>query len=199
MSTYYNSSITSGEVAGIFAGIFAVIGVICFIAFVVGIFHIIGMWKILKKAGKPGWGSLIPFYNVYLLCQITGINPWWILIVIFSPILCIVPIIGSLASMAVSIYFSILLNVSLARSFGKEDAYAVGLILLAPFFYFALGIGNDEYKGENPMEDFIFKDNNSNTSNPATSSNSKTRYCSGCGTKIDDTTKFCPKCGQEVK
>ena len=27
----------------------------------------IALWKIFKKAGRPGWAALIPFYNMYVL------------------------------------------------------------------------------------------------------------------------------------
>ena len=143
-------------------------------------------------------------YNQYLLCKITGVSPWWILIVLLSPILNIIPIIGCIASMAISIYFLILLNVSLARSFGKEDSFAVGLILLAPIFYFILGIKDDNYLGEKPMNDIVFKkvSGSINNSNQQTSNNFATgedvKFCSKCGAKVDADTKFCPSCGTEM-
>ena len=28
---------------------------------------IIGMWKIFTKAGKPGWASIVPIYNIIVL------------------------------------------------------------------------------------------------------------------------------------
>ena len=37
---------------------------------------IAGLWKMYEKAGQPGWGCLIPFYNIYLMCRIAG-RPWW--------------------------------------------------------------------------------------------------------------------------
>ena len=168
---------------------------------------IIGTWKILTKANKPGWGALIPFYNEYLLCQITGVNPWWIVIVICSGFLSFIPVIGGLLSFAASIYFEILLNVSLARSFSKEDSYAVGLILLAPIFYLILGTKDNNYLGTRPMDDIVFNkinQNNNNTSNNTAnqSNNSEqtanAKYCSSCGAQITKDTKYCPSCGKEV-
>ena len=106
--------------------------------------------------------------------------------------------------MAISIYFLILLNVSLARSFGKEDSFAVGLILLAPIFYFILGIKDDSYLGEKPMDDIVFKkvSGSINNSNQQTSNNFATgedvKFCSKCGAKVDADTKFCPSCGTEM-
>ena len=42
--------------------------------------EIAGMWMVFDKAGEPGWGSLIPFYNLYLLCRIAGRPGWWFLL-----------------------------------------------------------------------------------------------------------------------
>ena len=149
----YNYSGLGALTAGLMAGF----AVMMLISLAVAVAMIIGMWKILEKGNKPGWGALIPFYNVYLLCEIVGVNPWWILIMVLSPILSIIPIIGVLAEFVVMIYFSILLNVSLARAFKKEDGFAVGLILLAPVFYLILGFGKENnYVGKNPMNDLLF-------------------------------------------
>jgi hypothetical protein len=31
---------------------------------------IAGVWKVFDKAGQPGWGALIPIYNIILLLKI---------------------------------------------------------------------------------------------------------------------------------
>ena len=153
------------EAAGaVLAGMMVFLGIIILIGLVCGIFMIITTWKVLEKGNKPGWGAIIPFYNTYLLCDMTGVNPWWILITVLSPVLNIVPVIGGLASFAVSIYFAVLLNVGLARAFKKEDGFAIGLILLPIVFYPILAFGKEnKYVGKNPMKDIIFDNiNNSN-------------------------------------
>ena len=159
--TYEYSNVDGFEaVAAVFLGaaaIFAVIGL------VIAVIMIIGQWKVLEKGNKPGWGALIPFYNTYLFCDMVGVNPWWILIVALSPILSAIPVIGSLASMAVSIYFTILLNVSIAKAFGKESGFAVGLILLPPVFWLILAFGKENnFVGKNPMKDLLFDNINKN-------------------------------------
>lgn len=197
-------------VEGVLAGFFVIIVILILIALIFGLMKIIGTWRILSKANQPGWGAIIPFYNTYLLCKISGVNPWWIVICLFSPILNVIPIVGALACGMVSIYFMILLNVSLARSFKKDDSFAIGLILLAPIFYLVLGCGNSEYEGENPMEDIVFNQisasNNKNQSKTNKKSSSDEEedkkdvsYCSNCGSKIDEFTRFCPNCGNEIK
>lgn len=186
----------------LFAGFAVVFGIIILISLAVAIVTIIGMWKVLEKGNKPGWGSLIPIYNTYLICDMVGVNPWWILIVALSPILNIIPIIGTLAQLAVSIYFTILLNVSLSRAFKKQDTFALGLIFLPPIFYLILGFGQEnKYVGKNPMRDILFDNlnENKNNSNVNEAQYEETKkYCPSCGAKMEIDTKYCPKCGKEL-
>ena len=37
---------------------------VSYTADIMGIAAIVGMWKMLEKAGEPGWAALIPFYNI---------------------------------------------------------------------------------------------------------------------------------------
>ena len=111
-------------------------------------------------------------------------------------ILSVIPVIGGLLSLAVSIYFMILLAVSTARAFGKEDAFAIGLILLPIVFYPIIGFGNAEYKGDkNPMNDFVFKKAQEVYDNKTTPAE---KYCSSCGAGMAKNAKFCPKCGKDT-
>lgn len=199
MSNYgYNDYETLGAAAGGLAvGALVFFGIILLICLVIAIVQIIATWKILVKGGKPGWGALIPVYNQYLLCDMVGVNPWWILIVFIGGLISFIPIFGSLLSFAISIYFTILLNVSLARAFGKEDSYAIGLILLAPVFYAILGFGKDKFIGQNPMEDAIMTKVKGAAANNAQTAN--TKFCTSCGGKMNSNSSFCPSCGKEVK
>lgn len=94
------------------------------------IFLIAAMWKVLTKAGQPGWGILIPIYNVYLLCKVAGKPGWWLL-------LFLIPL--------VNIVIAILLAIGIARNFGKGGGFAAGLILLPWIFYPILGFGSAQY------------------------------------------------------
>lgn len=160
------------------------------------IFMVIVKWFLFKKGDKPGWAAIIPIYSDYILCKMVGVNPWWILIVILSGFASFIPFIGSLISMAASIYFAILIGVSLARAFGKEDGFAVGLILLPIVFQAILAFGKDQYIGINPMKDIIFKNNQETTDNNVTAKN---KFCTNCGKKVETNEKFCTNCGNKIK
>ena len=62
-STYYGNDYNVDTILMIF-------GVYSIIALVVCLLQVIGMWKVFKKAGRPGWGALIPIYNMYETCKI---------------------------------------------------------------------------------------------------------------------------------
>ena len=94
---------------------------------------IIGVWKTLEKAGQPGWGGLIPIYNLYLLAQVAQKPGWWV-IMFFIPI--------------ANIVFSILLYNEIAKRFGQGVGFTIGLILLPAIFFMLLGFGNYTYKAE---------------------------------------------------
>lgn len=195
----YSNDAIGAAAGGLAAGMIIFILILVLVCLAIAIVQIIGTWKILEKGGKPGWAALVPFYNQWVLCEMVGVWPWWILIVLGCSLLTSVPLLG-LVSAAASIYFSILLNVSLARAFGKEDSYAVGLILLAPIFYAMLGFGKDEFKGQKPMNDVVMdkiRGASANSSNNA--SNKDTKFCTSCGGKMDKNSSFCPSCGKEVK
>ena len=152
--TYGNTQAVDGAGLAVFGALWLVYMLVCL---AIAVVTIIGMWKVFTKAGKEGWKSLIPVYNVYTLCEITGVSPWWILIVFVGGIVCIIPILGYLAYMAATIYFGILLAKSTANAFGKDTGFAVGLYFLAPIFFCILGFGKAKYEGAKPLNDIILK------------------------------------------
>ena len=93
---------------------------------------IVANWKIYEKAGQPGWASIIPIYNMYILLKIVGKPTWWL-------ILMIIPV--------VNIVFIIWAINMLSKSFGKDEGFTVGLLLLGFVFYPILGFGDAQYKG----------------------------------------------------
>lgn len=106
------------------------------ISLILGIITIVAMWKIFKKAGKPGWASIIPIYNSVVMFQICGMNPWLLL-------LAIIPFVNFVTAPILAI----LINVNLAKKFGKGGGFAVGLIFLNFIFTLVLAFGDSEYQG----------------------------------------------------
>ena len=104
--------------------------IIFWIALVV--IEIVALWKIFEKAGQAGWKAIIPIYNGYILLKIVGKPGWW-LILFFIPI--------------VNLVFVIWTYNMLSKSFGKDEAFTVGLILLGIVFLPILAFGNAKYSG----------------------------------------------------
>lgn len=110
------------------------IAIILLLLFALGIvvFLVASMWKIFQKAGYEGWECIIPIYNLICLLKIVG-KPWWWLFLMFIPI--------------VNWVFLIWMYNMLSKSFGKDEGFTVGLILLGFVFIPILGFGNARYEG----------------------------------------------------
>ena len=102
----------------------------------IAVISIIAMWKLYTKAGEEGWKSIIPIYNRVVLCKIVGITPYWVLVyyigtMVFSFIGAFFPA-AAFLSTAVGIYFTVVLSISLAKSFGKNEEYSIGNLEMIP-------------------------------------------------------------------
>lgn len=212
--SYYNMSSMAETIVG---GLLIFFLIIILISLAIAICTIVGQWRAFKKAGKGGWEAIIPIYNQIVLCQIVGVNPWWILIVaVGGMVLSLIPVLGPLCSLALSIYFAVLLNVSAARSFGKSDGFAAGLIFLAPIFWLILGSNKTQYVGVTPMYDVVLNfvndkfgnsannttnnmNNNSNQNMNNSTQATNIKFCTSCGYKMLNNERFCPSCGKESK
>ena len=92
---------------------------------------IVALWKTFLKAGKPGWGALIPIYNVYLLVKVAGRPGWWLL-------LYLIPI--------VNLIVHIVISLDIAKAFGKSAAFGIiGLWLFSFIGFLILGFGDAKY------------------------------------------------------
>ena len=108
------------------------LAVIWVIALLLIALMIVAMWILFKKAGKPGWAAVVPFYDQYTLYEITWGNGWRFLMLL-------IPI--------YNIVLAILTYIRLAKAFGKDEGYAVGLVFLPQVFVPMLAFGSAAYHG----------------------------------------------------
>lgn len=105
--------------------------VYCVVMIALSVVLLIAMWKLFVKAGQPGWASLIPGYNFWVVCDIAFNNNIMWFIFMFIPFLNIV-------AMFVSMY-------AIAKTFNKGTGFAI----LSIFFYVItipiLAFGKAEY------------------------------------------------------
>jgi hypothetical protein len=103
------------------------IGEVIFVVLIVA-----SLWKIFSKAGQPGWAAIIPIYNVYVMCKVAGRPGWWLLLML-------IPV--------VNLIIAIILNVDIAKRFGKGVGFAIGMIFLPFIFWPILAFGSAQYQG----------------------------------------------------
>jgi len=92
-----------------------------------------GVWKTFVKAGRPGWAAIIPVYNLYVMLDIGDNEWWWLLVIIFVPIL--------------NIYGMYKMFAGVSRAFGQGIGFALGLWFLGVVFWPLLGFGDYAYRG----------------------------------------------------
>src|SRR5438128_11682137 len=116
-------------------------------------------WAAFAKAGRPGWASIVPVYNVIVFLDIAGKPWWWVLIIFVAPfvlyflgfLLFIILLSFMIAmifyglGMAVSIgglVLSIMAAIGFARNYGYGVGFAIGLVLLPMVFLPLLAFGD---------------------------------------------------------
>jgi len=123
--TYSSDSSSSGAAAGV-----AVVIYLIYLA--LAVLAVVGLWKIFVKAGQKGWYALIPILNWYVIIKLVGREGWW-LILLFIP--------------CVNFVVLVILSIDLAKAFGKELGYGLGLAFLSFIFYPLLGFSDAQYRG----------------------------------------------------
>ena len=131
LAAAFQEDTSPGEgAAGLIGALFG--GVFMLVALAVLVVVLVSLWKIFEKAGKPGWAGIVPIYNAIVLMEIVGRPVWWV-VLMFVP--------------CVSIVVGIILCIDLAKSFGKDVAYGIGLALLGFVFFPMLAFGDARYVG----------------------------------------------------
>ncbi|TDX81390.1 hypothetical protein EDF35_1057 [Rathayibacter sp. PhB151] len=95
---------------------------------------VVALWPVFTKAGRPGWGALIPIYNTYLLTKIAGHHGATVL-------LFLIPF--------VNVIWAIFIALGVGRAFGKGALFSIVLLwLLAIIGYLVVGYGSSRYIGD---------------------------------------------------
>jgi hypothetical protein len=100
------------------------------------VFLIASQWKTFEKAGQPGWACIVPIYNMYIMSKICGVKNWWL---IFIPI--------------VNIYIIFVIMIAIAKSFGKDTGFGIGMVFFGFIFWPILGFGDAQYIGPNGISE----------------------------------------------
>ena len=122
---------------GFFGVFLAIMGGIWLVSIALAVLAIIGLWKMFVKAGRPGWASIIPIYNLVVMLEIIGKPVWWV-------ILAFIPF--------ANVVIGIIVAYHLANVFGKGIGYTIGIMFLPFIFYPILGFGKSVYTAPNPND-----------------------------------------------
>ena len=172
------------------------------ISLALGVLLIESMWKIFKKAGKPGWAAIVPFYNIYVEYEITWGSGWRFLMLLIP---------------FYNIILAIQTQVKLAKAFGKGGGFAVGLIFLPYVFQPILAFSDAAYLGvpgkngyQQPRQEGYAPNTGSyQQSNTYQQSDYQqpqqpqdtgfqVTHCPNCGAKVTAGSKFCENCGKPL-
>lgn len=103
------------------------------IGLIAGILVIVSLWMIFKKAGKPGWASIVPIYNIIVFIQVAGL-PLWYLVLLIIPF--------------ANIYAIFKIYIELAHKFGKSTGFGVLTVFFSEICLPILAFDkNATYKG----------------------------------------------------
>ncbi len=110
----------------------AAMGIYMVVLLIISLIMIVSLWFIFRKAGRPGWASIVPFYNNYVLYDITWGQVW-------MSLLLLIPVANSV--------IQIITSVKLCNAFGKGGGFIVGMIFLPVVFYPILAFDSSAYIG----------------------------------------------------
>jgi len=118
------------DVSAAFAGI-STVAVVIYLAII--IFMIVAEWKLFEKAGQPGWAILVPIYSTIVFLKIVQRPIAWIFL-FFIPL--------------VNFIIAIIMMLDLAKVYGKDSGFGIGLIFLPIIFIPILAFGDTQYQGK---------------------------------------------------
>ncbi len=136
---------------------------------------LVAEYFIFQKAGYKGWYAIIPVFSAYILFKLAWNKKAFWRDVIYSCGLCVIPVALVLAGdslqsdfliiaaaimfaalMVANIVMSVKLYLRLAKSFGQEKLFALGLIFINTIFMCVLGFDKKiVYVGKAPGPDFV--------------------------------------------
>lgn len=109
----------------------------CITYAIIFLIAIVSYWKLFKKAGKPGWAILVPFYNIYVLMKVAKMSLWWLLLLVAA----FIPFIGGAAGLV----FGLMQSIKLSQAFRKSIWFALGIFFFGIIFIPILAFGNSTH------------------------------------------------------
>lgn len=162
--------------------------------------YFIGLWKLFQKAGYQGWEAIIPFYNNWILVEISGLAWWYALIIILSSIGIATPFPFLIPLASIVANFFVCYNLSL--KFHKDVGFAILMTFFPMIMIPLIGFSKSYQYDKNVVvsENGPIKSANNNYYyNNINSDSSTNNFCPYCGNPITvKGQRFCSNCGNEI-
>ncbi|MGM9832242.1 MAG: DUF5684 domain-containing protein [Candidatus Limisoma sp.] len=100
------------------------------LAIAIAVFCIVAEWKLYSKANQPGWAIFIPIYNILALLKIAKMS-WWNILLLLIPV--------------VNIVIAFMIYINVAKNYGKDAGFGVGMIFLPIIFIPIIAFGSAVY------------------------------------------------------
>ncbi len=105
---------------------------LAWLAFTIPCLVVSWLW-VFPKAGQPRWAALVPGYNLYVLVVgIARLSLLWFVLMLVPPF------------QVIAVF---LVNIEVAKRFGRSESFGLGLTVLGFVFYPVLGFGRARYRG----------------------------------------------------
>lgn len=131
---YYNSYNSSSDLspAAVFGMIVGVLAIYLLVFIVMYAIVGLSMMGIFQKAGHAKWKAFVPFYSNWMMVKIAGRpeSHFWLQFIPYA-----------------GLYWTICTYNDVAKSFGKDSAYTVGMVFLPVIFFAILSYGEAQYRG----------------------------------------------------
>ncbi len=127
---------------------------------------IIGKFKTFEKCGLEGWKAIIPLYSDYVFAEKIWVPKYvlyfwiadivnWIIVLPISHSGGFIGVLFCLVGAVLWLFFIVMIGrfcYWVAKSFGYDVGFAVGLFFLPFVFYLILGFGAAQYRGNAFLE-----------------------------------------------
>lgn len=178
-------------------GILAGLGAYMFFIFALSVFLIVCLWKIYKKAGKKGWESIIPIYNIIVLLEIVEL-PTWYIVLYFIPF--------------ANIYAMFKMYIELAHKFGQSTGFGVAMVFFGIICLPILAFGKYSYKSGayqqpvqsvqpqqpvQPVQNVQPQQPVQPVQNIQPQQPMNKKFCPNCGNQVDINDTACFMCGKQ--
>ena len=126
---------------------------------VFNVLQIIGMGKLFQRFNKPGWASLIPLYNYYIMCEIVELPKYFVLLLI-------VPV--------ANIYALYKIYDGICKKCEKPSWYTFAMLffpyIFIPILGFNIDFSKNKNKDDNKEKEYVAPSFDSDFENPSVNS-----------------------------